>query len=91
MVSEDSDHIVPGLAMVHGLRDVGDLNESFSREMTPTRDDRHALRELLEVASLRCPKRIPMEKRNDRIQMKHLVAGCVAPSARAIRLSHESD
>ena len=43
MASEDSDQFVPGLAMVHGLRDLRDLDQAGRREMTVRRDDLETL------------------------------------------------
>ena len=39
MASEDSDQFVPGLAMVHRLRDLRNLDQAGRREMTVRRDD----------------------------------------------------
>src|SRR6266568_2443387 len=66
MASEDSDQVVPGLAMIHRLPDLHDLRETRRREMTPVLHQSDALRELLEVGALRRAKRIPFEERNDR-------------------------
>ena len=49
MASEDSDQFMSGLAMVHGLRDLRNLDQAGRREMTVRRDDLEAVRKLLEV------------------------------------------
>src|SRR5439155_9694316 len=67
MASEDSDQLVSGFAVVHRLRDLGNLDETLSGHMPASSDDFHASRELLEVMSLLCPQRILTEEWNDRI------------------------
>ena len=42
MVSEDSDHLVPGLSPVHRLGDFGDLNETIDVQMTTSGDELNA-------------------------------------------------
>ena len=64
MVSEETDQIVPGLAMIHRLCDLRDLNQTLRGQMSTGVDDFHAPRELLEVALLRGPQRILTEERD---------------------------
>ena len=66
MASEDSDQICSGLAAIHRLGDLGDLDEPIRLEMPATLDDLYAVRELLEVLLLRGAHRVPTEERNDR-------------------------
>jgi hypothetical protein len=68
MASEDSDQFVPGFSMVHGLRDLSDLDQPFSGQMKSGVDALHALRKTLEVVLLRGSKRIPLEERNDPLE-----------------------
>ena len=66
MVSEDSDQLMPGLAMIHRLSDLGDLDQTLSSPMSTSTDHLHAQRELLEVTLFRCAKPMLAEERNDR-------------------------
>ena len=79
MASEDSDQVVPGLAMIHRLPDLHDLRETRRREMTPVLHQSDALRELLEVGALRRAKRIPFEERNDRFDELRSIRNDVLP------------
>jgi hypothetical protein len=67
MVSEDSDQFVFGLLPVHRLNDLGDLDQAVGAQVSTTLDQLHALRELLEVASFRRPKRELVKERYDRL------------------------
>jgi hypothetical protein len=53
MASEDSDQLSSGLLAIHRLRDLSDLHHALQGEVTARLDQSDALRELLEVASLR--------------------------------------
>jgi hypothetical protein len=66
MASEDSDELVSGLAMVHRLGDLHDLEQTASREMASVVHHPHDVGELLEVLALRRPQRMLPEERNDR-------------------------
>jgi hypothetical protein len=66
MASEDSDEFMSGLAMVHRLGDLHDLEQTARREMASVVDHPHHLGELLEVVALRRPQRMLLEERNDR-------------------------
>jgi hypothetical protein len=68
MASEDSDEIVPGLAMVHRFGDSSDLDETVSSVAPIRLDHLHARCEFLEVSSLRGAKRMIAEERYDRLQ-----------------------
>jgi hypothetical protein len=65
MASEDSDQVLPGFPVVHGLRDFGDLDQSLRRQMSAALADLDAFGELFEITSLRSAKRICLEERND--------------------------
>jgi len=67
MASEDSDQVLSGCPSVHRFRDLCDLHEPADTEVSTSREDAHAARELLEVPLLRGPKRMSLEKRNDRL------------------------
>ena len=67
MASEDSNELVPGLPVVHGLGQPRDLDQSIPRKVSSRDDHIHALRELLEVMLLRGSKRMLAEERNDRL------------------------
>src|SRR5438876_931394 len=67
MASEDSDELVSGLAMVHRLCNLGDLDETLTGQMPFGSDDVHTPRELLEIMPLRGAKRILTEERNDHL------------------------
>ena len=71
MASEDSDEIVPWLAAVHRLSNLGDLDETAPTQMTAVGDELDAPRELLEVLLLRGPHRMLPEERDDRSQEVH--------------------
>src|SRR5688572_23653815 len=68
MASEDSDQFGPGLSAVHRLRDLRDLDQPWGCEMQAGIDERHAIRELLEVLLFGGPHRVLHEERNDRPQ-----------------------
>jgi hypothetical protein len=68
MVSEDSDQLVPGLLVVHRLRQERDLDEPVCGQMPPGPHHLHACRKLLEIEPLRRPERIPLEERDYRLQ-----------------------
>jgi hypothetical protein len=68
MASEDSDELVPGLAMVHRLRDRRDLDQSLPGQVSINGDDLHTPSEGLEVVLLRGPQWMVLEERNDRLQ-----------------------
>ena len=65
MVSEDSDEVVSGLAVVHRLCYLRDLDEPLSGHMSTGVDDLHAPRELLEIALFGRPQWILTEERDD--------------------------
>ena len=65
MASEDSDQFVSGLAVVHGLRDLCNLDQAGRREMTVRRDDVETVRELLEIRLLRGTQWMSPEERDD--------------------------
>jgi hypothetical protein len=66
MVSEDSDQLVARLSPIHRFRNSGDLGKTVGCQMTPAVHHPHALRELLEVRSLRRSKRVRLKERDDR-------------------------
>jgi hypothetical protein len=91
MASEDSDQVLPGLLAIHGLRNVGDLDEPVGLEMPPTLDQLHALRELLEVMALGSQELMLPEERNDRLEelvtpadavLRHVLSMVVVPGIR---------
>jgi hypothetical protein len=91
MASEDSDQGLPWFLAIHGLRDLGDLDEPIGLEMPPATDQLHALRELLEVLVLGGQKRMCPEERNDRLQelvapadavLRHVLAMVVVSGVR---------
>ena len=65
MASEDSDQVLPGFSMVHGFSDFSDLNQSPGGQVAAAVAELNAPRELLEILSLRRPKRILPEERDD--------------------------
>jgi hypothetical protein len=65
MASEDSDQVLPGLSVIHRLRDLGDLDQPAYREMVSGGDHLEARGELLEIVTLRGPKRVFAEERDD--------------------------
>jgi hypothetical protein len=65
MASEDSDQVSPGLAVVHRLRDLSDLDKTACREMIASGDHLHACGELLEIVVFRGPQLVFAEERND--------------------------
>ena len=67
MVSEDSDELVPGLAMIHRLRNLSDLDQTLRGQVSTAVDDSHAPRKLLEVTLLRGPQRMLTEERDYRL------------------------
>ena len=79
MASEDSDQFSSGLAVVHRLCDLCDLDQAVGRQVAPGGADLDARRELLEVALLRGSKRIRAEERNDHFQEGVPPADVVAP------------
>ena len=52
VVSEDSDHLSARLAVIHGLRDLRDRNQTFDGEMCFRLNQLHAPNELFEVVAL---------------------------------------
>ena len=65
MASEDSDQILSGLLVIHRLRDLSDLDQTFGVPMSSAGHDVHAQDELLEVPLLDGPERMGSEERND--------------------------
>ena len=68
MASEDTDELVSGLPAIHGLCDLRDLDETFSRHVPAGGDKPHAVSELLEVQLLGAPQRMLFEERNHRLE-----------------------
>jgi hypothetical protein len=68
MASEDSDQIVSGLPSIHRLSDLSDFDETGRRSVRISGDELDTSHELLEVFSLRAPKRMLLEERDDRLQ-----------------------
>ena len=66
MASEDSEEIRPGPLAIHRLRDLNDVSQPLRGEVMAGVDERDALRELPEVASLRRDEGIRLGERNDR-------------------------
>jgi hypothetical protein len=54
VVSEDSDHLSSRLAMIHGLHDLNELEQTTMRDVRVRLDQPHTLNELFEVETLRC-------------------------------------
>ena len=83
MASEDSDQFVPGLLVIHGLRDSSDLDETAWRPVPTTRNHLHTRREPLEVLLLRTLQRMLAKKRNDPLReirpLRHDVLAQVLP------------
>ncbi len=71
MVSEDSDQLRPGFPTVHRLDDANDLQKTLSSPMDTAIDEIDTCRELCEVFILRGSQRMPLEKRNHRLQQIH--------------------
>jgi hypothetical protein len=67
MASEDSDQVLPGLAPIHRLRYLSDLNQTVRREMPTVADELHARCKLLEVIALRSTKLMTTKERDDRV------------------------
>src|SRR5215216_1341422 len=67
MVSEDSDELVPGFAMIHRLCDLRYLDQTRPGQVSTSVDDLHAPREFLEVVPFRGPQRMLVKERNDRL------------------------
>ena len=65
IVSEDSDELLAGLAVVHGLRDLRNPDKPSAGLMLVAVDHFHASGKLLKVALLCCSHRILPEERND--------------------------
>jgi hypothetical protein len=65
MASEDSDQVVPGFAVVHRLRDLRDLDETLTGQVSVDGNDLHTTRERFEVVALRGAKRVLPEERDD--------------------------
>ena len=65
MVSEDSDHVMPGFLAIHRPSELRYLDEAVNRLVEAGRDQIEAVRELLEVFLLRCPQRMLSKKRDD--------------------------
>jgi hypothetical protein len=68
LVSEDSDQVRSGLAAVHLLCDLGDLDHSDGIQMPARVDQPYASREALEVVLLRGLKRMLLEEGNDLLE-----------------------
>ena len=68
MASEDSDELVPGLPMIHRLRDRRDLDKTLASPMSISGDDLHTPRERLEIVALGCSQRMLLEERDYRLQ-----------------------
>ena|SRR5438132_1186008 len=68
MASEDSDQLRPGLPVIHRLRDLRDLDQSFPGQVLTRVDLLHAKRKSLEVLPLRSAERIRSEERDDVLQ-----------------------
>ena len=68
MASEDSDELVPGFLPIHGLSDLRDLDETFSRLVPANGNELHAARELLEVLLFGAAHRMLPEERNHRLE-----------------------
>jgi hypothetical protein len=67
MVSEDSDHLSPGLLAIHRLDDFRKIHQTLTGQVQSSIDQTNAARELLEVTLLRRMQRIRLEERNDRL------------------------
>jgi hypothetical protein len=65
MASEDSDQILPGLAVIHRLRDLSDLDQAAHPEMVSSGDHPQARSELLEIVALRGSKRVRAKEWDD--------------------------
>ena len=65
MASEDSDRLASGLASVHRLSDLRDLNETFPGSLTTVRYELDAARKPLEVRFLCRPQRVLLKERQD--------------------------
>src|SRR4051812_17061237 len=68
MASEDPDQVLSGLLAVHRLRDLRDLNQTLSGQMTTAGDAGHAISELQEVLLLGAPHGIRPKERNDLLE-----------------------
>ena len=68
MASEDSDELLPGLTMIHRLRDRRNLHKTLAGQVSIGSDDVHTPRERLEVVALRRTKPMLPEERDDRLQ-----------------------
>jgi hypothetical protein len=64
MASEDSDQVVPGLAMIHRLRDLCDPDQPAGRETVSGGDPLETRGELLEIVALRRPYWMVAEERD---------------------------
>jgi hypothetical protein len=73
MASEDSDQLLPRLAVVHRLCDLRDLDQAGHREMPARVADLNAACEALEVGPLRGAKRVLPEERDH--DLEQLIAG----------------
>jgi hypothetical protein len=65
MASEDSDQVLSGFSMVHGLRDFRDLDQPLGRQVPAFMAHLDAPRKLLEILPLRRAKRVGSEERDD--------------------------
>jgi hypothetical protein len=65
MASEDSDQVLPGFSMVHGLSYFCDFDQSSGGQMSAVLTEFDAPGELLEIFLLRRAKRIRSEERDD--------------------------
>jgi hypothetical protein len=66
MASEDSDQLLSGLPVIHGLGDFGDLYQTCSSQMSIGIDQLHTPCELLEILLFRRSQWVLAEERNDR-------------------------
>ena len=67
MASEDSEQVGPGLLAIHRLRNLDDVDQPLTSEVTAGVDKLDAIRKLLEVALLRRMHRMRSKERNDRV------------------------
>ncbi len=84
MASEDSEQVSPGFLAIHRLSDLDDGGQSLTSEVMASIDEADALRELLEVDSLRRMQRVRPEERNDRCDQIRAPAHDVAIQVLAV-------
>ena len=65
IVSEDSDELVPGFPPVHRLHDLNDVRKTRVSLVVIDSHQLDARRELLEITTLRCSKRMVSKERDD--------------------------